>query len=358
MDYNKKYHKYKSKYINLKMMMCGGTLKDANEKLEYTGDKKAHDFTKDAVVVGEGGNGVIVRDSSCAIKLIKNISTCRSSIQEFHKHFNVYETFNSISKYIDTQEFKEIYDVSYIPKPLTFYDYKIPTKINISDKTYNISCLYSMEYMEPANIEDNLCEGVLIPVHIANISHKGCFGTRGYFLTSLIDLQETIEKLEVKYETPNVKKLLFKSQGFLFGCAWLGAGYNPKDFQFMLSIIKGKLHVVGFDFGMFEPYNFKSDYDFDGLYWDFSISMYMFIVLCEGTYEEVRNNVLDFLKGVAYVVRTIKAINPKDIRIEHFTNFVNKIHSDIFSISTNPTGTYNLKIYYDEDMKILSEIIQ
>jgi hypothetical protein len=329
---NNKYHKYKSKYINLKTMMCGGTLEKSNDKLKHEGLNIKHNFTPDAKIIGEGGYGIIVYDTKSAFKLIKHEQTCKNSSNEFSRHFNVYMTFSNIGRYIDTLEFKEIYDLSYIPKPISFYDYPTPTKIAIGERNELISCLYEMEYMEPADITENICDGLLLPLHVAISPVSGCYRQRGYFVSTLKQLRTNIDRIEVKYAIPNINAMLFKILGFTFGCAWLGAGYNPRDFQFMISKVDGKIRIVGFDFGEFYPISFEEILEFkSNFYDDFIFSQYGFSLLVDDTREKCRNNILEFLTGMAYVVRVIKKLTPDDIRIRYFDTFINTLYEETIS---------------------------
>jgi hypothetical protein len=73
---------------------------------------------------------------------------------------------------------------------------------------------------------------------------------------------------------PTVDEIFF-CVGYLFAIAYLYAKYDPCDFQFMLSLHKNHIKIIGFDFGRFTPIVKFTPLLVDKIFNDFVLSPYL-----------------------------------------------------------------------------------
>ena len=218
-------------------------------------------------LVGEGGFGVVAMlnlpSEKLAIKFIKTTSLCRSAQMEATIHNEVYQSFIELGSLVPDGHVPDgnvpqypVYQILHIPKPLAFTTIK-PTELKIGSRLFTTSCYYVMEYMEPINIGANLYEGQPIQLHVVATKSPTLLPDdpyRGYFIGvgQLDNLLNHLKEIYPNISRPISSRQIFEAIGIACGCAIFGSGYNPKDFQFMISRYDNQFKLIAFDFGMFE----------------------------------------------------------------------------------------------------------
>ena len=207
-------------------------------------------------LVGEGGFGVLAmgetESGQFAIKLIKSISQCGSAKAESSIHNEVYQTYLEFAEYAHNNP---AYQLLYIPQPLSYQEFPLRI-VQIGEKKFETRCSYTMEYMSPIDIGNNIHDGQPIQLHVAYALKQGFIEEnpyRGYMIGmgKLDSLLQHLNELYPNKKQPTSSTQIYEAIGIAVGCAIFGSGHNPIDFQFMISEYNGEFRLIGFDFGMF-----------------------------------------------------------------------------------------------------------
>lgn len=262
-------------------------------------------------LIGEGGFGVVARGETksgpFAIKLIKSHSQCQSAKEEAFIHNEVYQTYLEFGEFADENS---AYKILYIPKPLSYQEFPLQM-VQIGHRRFESRCSYTMEYMSPIDIEINIFDNTPIQLHVAYASKEGFIEGnpyRGYM--SGADLDSLLQRLDKKYPNkpkPTNSSQIYEAIGIAVGCAIFGSGYNPADFQFMISEYFGEFRLIGFDFGMFKKIKNYDKKTMSKIYTDLIYSPYI------GAHFTDNIQLLPFMKGLASTVKPLIKLYGVDI---------------------------------------------